>query len=377
MQRGIICSMALFHLKSEAIERLPETSFAELGVYERSDLQRLLKANVSVIAPEVLVISEEFSEWEDSKRRIDLLAIDTDATLVVIELKRDNDSHMELQAIRYAAMVSSMTFSRAVEVFQAHLDKTSPGHDARTELLEFLEWETAHEDDFAQDVRIILVAADFQKELTHSVLWLNDRQLDIRCVRMKPYRMGAAAVLDVQQVLPLPEAQAYTVKLREKAIERREAARLDTGYWFMNTGEGSSSSRSWDDCRKYGFMLAGGTPKHIGFARQLRVGDKVFAYLSGRGYVGLGEVTAEAVPFNDFVPEGHSKPLPELPLAVTIDEGRMAHADRCDWCARIRWIHAVGREHAVLKERARRKTLDRIKQPDLVADLRAQLGGLT
>ena len=189
--------------------------------------------------------------------------------------------------------------------------------------------------------------------------------------------MGLEAVLDVQQVLPLPEAQAYIVKLREKAIERREAARHDTGYWFMNTGEGSNASRSWDDCRKYGFMLAGGGPKYIGFARELRVGDKVFAYLSGHGYVGLGEVIAEAVPFNDFVPEGHSRPLPELPLAATIDEERMAHPDRCDWCARIRWIHAVSREQAVLKERARRKTLDRIKQPDLVADLRTQLGGLT
>ena len=48
--------------------------------------------------------------------------IDKAGNLVVIELKRDEDgAHMELQAIRYAAMVSTMTFERAVEVYAAHL----------------------------------------------------------------------------------------------------------------------------------------------------------------------------------------------------------------------------------------------------------------
>ena len=52
-----------------------------------------------------LVISEEFSDWEDSKKRIDLLGIDSDANLVIIELKRTEDgSYMDLQAIRYAAI---------------------------------------------------------------------------------------------------------------------------------------------------------------------------------------------------------------------------------------------------------------------------------
>lgn len=35
-----------------------------------------------------MVIAEEFGEWEDSKRRIDLLGLDREANLVVIELKR-------------------------------------------------------------------------------------------------------------------------------------------------------------------------------------------------------------------------------------------------------------------------------------------------
>jgi hypothetical protein len=36
-----------------------------------------------------------------------------------VELKREDSSHMELQAVRYAAMVSAMTFGHVVSTFQA------------------------------------------------------------------------------------------------------------------------------------------------------------------------------------------------------------------------------------------------------------------
>jgi hypothetical protein len=217
--------MAVFRLSKDSIEQLPETTFAAKGIKERDDLQRLLKSNIAVIAPDVLVIAEEFAEWEDSKRRIDLLCVDRGANLVVVELKRDDDGgHMELQAIRYAAMVSSMTFARAAEVFQSFLDRFESGQDANAQLLSYLGWDEPREDDFARDVRIILVAADFSKEITTSVLWLNERDLDVRCVRLKPYANGIETILDVQQVVPLPEAEEYTVQIKQKG----QAARADS-----------------------------------------------------------------------------------------------------------------------------------------------------
>lgn len=220
--------MPIYQLTKDAIRPLAATSFAQQGVRERDDLQRLLKANIAVITDDVLVIAEEFAEWEDSKRRIDLLGIDRAANLVVVELKRDDDgTHMELQAIRYAAMVSSMTFARAVEVYQAFLDLGQGGKDAKRQLLEYLGWDEPREDDFARDVRIILVAADFSKEITTSVLWLNERDLDVRCVRMKPYQNGTEIIVDVQQVVPLPEAEDYTIQLKQKEQAQRaeQAAR--------------------------------------------------------------------------------------------------------------------------------------------------------
>jgi RecB family endonuclease NucS len=81
--------MAIYKLKEARIADLIETSFAAESILERRDLQRSLREKIAIISPHTLVISEEFGEWEGSKRRIDLLGVDKEARLVVIELKRN------------------------------------------------------------------------------------------------------------------------------------------------------------------------------------------------------------------------------------------------------------------------------------------------
>ena len=222
--------MAIYKLDTNSIIKLSGTTFAELGLKERQDLQRILKDSIDAIAPDTLVIAEEFGEWTDSQRRIDLLAIDKDANLIVIELKRTVDGgHMDLQAVRYASMISTMTFSRATEVFAAYRGNISQS-DAEEELLHFLGWESANEEDFASDVRIVLASAEFSKELTTSVLWLNDKSLDIRCIRMKPYQYLGETLVNIEQVIPLPEAEEFQVSVREKRQKQRQdrASNKDT-----------------------------------------------------------------------------------------------------------------------------------------------------
>ena len=217
--------MPIYEFASDKIHRLQKTTFDQAKLQERRDLQRLLRANISVVAPDTLVIAEEFGDWDESRRRIDLLGIDRDANLVVIELKRTEDGgHMELQAIRYAAMVSTMTFDQAVNVFGRYLAQTGRADtDARTELLDFLGWEEPDEDAFAQDVRIVLASAEFSRELTTSVLWLIDRGINVRCVRLQPYDLDGRVLVDAQQIIPLPEMAEYQVRVTEKKRKEREA----------------------------------------------------------------------------------------------------------------------------------------------------------
>ena len=228
--------MPIYEITQSAIRKLGQTTFGAAGIRERADLQRLLRSNVDVVSPDTLVVAEEFGQWDESRRRIDLLGLDREANLVVIELKRTEDGgHMELQAIRYAAMVSTMTFEKVVDVYADYLRRIGEEIDARTSILEFLGWEEADEDLFAQDVRIVLASAEFSKELTTAVIWLNEHGLDIRCVRMQPYDDGGRLLVDVQQVIPLPEAAAYQVQVREKEQrgrqERAERYGIRKRFW--------------------------------------------------------------------------------------------------------------------------------------------------
>ena len=223
--------MAIYEITSDTFRKIEETSFGAAGVKERGDLQRLLRHQIGIISPDTLVIAEEFGDWEESRRRIDLLGIDKDANLVVIELKRTDDGgHMELQAIRYAAMVSAMTFDGVVDVYSDFLSQTGGELDARSSLLEFLEWDEPDEEMFAQDVRIVLASADFSKELTTAVMWLNDRALDVRCIRIKPYSDDGRLLVDVQQIIPLPEAEDYRVRLKEKKQRERAARKFNPDF---------------------------------------------------------------------------------------------------------------------------------------------------
>ena len=237
--------MPIFELKDRRIDALCETTFKDQGLKERQDLQRLLQDQVDVVDPNVMVLAEEFGHWTDSKRRIDLLCLDRDARMVVMELKRTEDGgHMELQALRYAAMVSRMTFDQAVEAHEKWLAQKKSDVNARDAILEFLRWDEPDEDEFCKEVRIVLVSGDYSKEVTTSVLWLNERGIDIRCVRMKPYSHEGRTFVDVQQVVPLPEAGDYIVQVRNKERSKRESRETSKDYTRYDvTIEGNTQER--------------------------------------------------------------------------------------------------------------------------------------
>jgi hypothetical protein len=226
--------MPLYELTpSSALRAVTKTSFAAEHILERGHLQRALRANIAVIDDGLLVVAEEFGDFADVRRRIDLLCVDRAGQLVVIELKRTDDGgHMELQALRYAAMVSTMTFEQLADTYERHLRQEGDAvwTQARNRLATFLEEAGGEEAILDRRVRIFLVSAGFDSQITTTVLWLNELYgLDITCFRLTPYRIDDRLLLDVQQVIPLPEAKELMVRLRQRESAARAAVASGDG----------------------------------------------------------------------------------------------------------------------------------------------------
>lgn len=256
--------MALYELGGDhTLAPVQLSSFTDLGVYERKHLQQALRANITAITPGVrtMVLAEEFGDWVGANRRIDLLCLDEDAKLVVVELKREDGAHMELQALRYAAMISTMNFNQAVEAHRKYLAQQNSALDAEQGIRAFLGKE---EGTVALDetVRVVLAASSFNQELTTSVLWLNRQGLDVRCVQIRPHQLDQRVLLDVQQLIPLPEAAQYQVAVREKAQEQAAARSYDRtlARYDLSIGEKSFAG------------IAGRRVLHLVVAEALRLG---------------------------------------------------------------------------------------------------------
>lgn len=340
--------MPFFEVDGHALSKLGRISLADAEIRERRDLQRLLRAHMVELVPDVLVIAEEFGEWEDSRRRIDLLGLDKQANLVVIELKRgDTGVHMELQAVRYAAMVSTMTFDQAVATYASLLGE--PDLEARDRILTHLGWSEANEDEFAQDVRLVLLSEDYSRELTSAILWLNQKGLDITAFRVGAYKLGERLLMEFQQIIPLKEAEEYQVKVRNKQLVEQTARRAQVawnGEFYANYG---GEHRSWDDARKYGFISAGGRDWFSRTLRLLQPGGRVWVNRPGMGYVGVAEVLGAPVPATDFqveTPQGS-----RLYLDVgEISEHLASYArqpDRMEYFVPVRWLKTVDERDAV------------------------------
>ena len=214
--------MPLYRWNTNNLEAVPPTTF-EAEQLQEAELQRMLRDQPDVLEEGLFIVAEEFSNWQESGRSIDLLALDSEGNLVVIELKRtQTGDHSDLQAIRYAAMVSNLRPEDVIEAHRKYLDVEQ--QEAERRIRDYLSNTETGEIE-TQRPRIILASAGFSTELTTSVLWLRDGGMDISCVKLQLYKDGNGLLMDTSQVIPLPESSDYLVKVREREETERRTRR--------------------------------------------------------------------------------------------------------------------------------------------------------
>lgn len=206
--------------KNEAYS-INKKTFQELNFKERQHLQEWICKNTNILGERLLIIQKEFSGFDDTRERLDLLAIDEEGNLVIIENKLD-DSGKDVvwQALKYASYCSSLTKSDIRTIYQDYLDEQLEDAVAEKLLCEFLQVEAFDEVELNyDDQRIIMVAANFRKEVTSTALWLLEHNVRIKCIKVTPYELEGNILLDTEQIIPITDAEEYLIKVANKKQE--------------------------------------------------------------------------------------------------------------------------------------------------------------
>ncbi|MEK9565129.1 MAG: MmcB family DNA repair protein, partial [Deltaproteobacteria bacterium] len=95
-------------IENKTLAKVQKSSFSELNLKERFDIQEWVDSTPEILGEDLLIIAKELVL--SSGKRLDLLAVDKEGALVIIELKRDDSgSEVEWQAIKYASYCSSFS----------------------------------------------------------------------------------------------------------------------------------------------------------------------------------------------------------------------------------------------------------------------------
>lgn len=223
------------------LKRLEQRRFGDLALREREHLQEWLAHQPDVLGEDLLILQKEFDGFDGTRERLDLLALDKDGQLVVIENKLDDSGRdVTWQALKYTAYVSGMTKAQIVDAYQQYLDRHEGVTNAVQAICSFLGVEELDEVVLnpGHRQRLFFVAASFRKEVTATVLWLREHQIDARCIKVTPYTFGEEILLDVQPVIPTPEAADFMIGMAKKESEetRAQGAKTQNGqarrdYW--------------------------------------------------------------------------------------------------------------------------------------------------
>ena len=211
----------LFRINPETQEsdKIKEADFTDLGWKERKHIQEWVANNPEILGGDLLIISKEFTGFDKTNERPDLLAVDIEGRLVAIELKRDDsgkDAHW--QAIKYASYLSRATVEDIINMLGKYAS-ISPA-DAEEQILAHIE--PGSPEFINNDQRIILASHRFAAEVISAALWLNEKTATedlITCIKLTPYHDKTTKSLYLQSstIIPVPGLEEYIVGIGDSA----------------------------------------------------------------------------------------------------------------------------------------------------------------
>ena len=312
-------------------------SFGDMG--QEMQLQQIIADDISIIDPRLMVIGREVETAYGG--RIDVLAIDADGNLSVIELKRQKTSREVVsQVLDYGSWVRSLTTQEIAETFldyQRRFQQVNSPKDINEALKERF---ANIPDDLNTSHRLIIVSGslDPSTERIVSYLW-EQYEVDINAVFFRVFEDGERHYLTRAW---LKEPSAVATETPARPGRKGEW----NGEFYVSFG--TNANRSWHDARRYGFVSAGGGEWYVNTLRTLQPGDRVWVSIPGTGYVGVGNVVAEAKRYDEFYITRNG--IPTRLTDVKVQAQEMFDEKNGEHLVGVEWVKAV-ELHEAVKER--------------------------
>jgi len=236
--------MYLINKENNSITQLDKKTFFELKFKEREHLQEWIAKNPSSLGEDLLIIQKDFSGFYDTNERLDLLALDKLGNIVIIENKLDDSGKdVTWQALKYASYCSSLNKKEIIKIYQDYIGSSQNAEENLSDFFDGKDIEEIVLNQGSTSQRIMLVAANFRKEVTSSVLWLMNFQIRIQCFKVTPFALEEQLFLNVEQILPTKDTEEFAISMANKAQEEiqvqetlkaRHYVRLDFWESFLN-----------------------------------------------------------------------------------------------------------------------------------------------
>lgn len=294
-------------------------------------LEDMIVAQPRILSSEWMLIGRQIDTGHGG--RIDLLAIAPDGSLVLVELKRDRTPReVVAQALDYAAWVEGLDADDVVGIYGRFGQGQSLSNDFQQRFGQPLDEETINETH-----QVVIVAATLDASSERIVNYLNDRGLAINVLFFQVFDHGESQLLSRAWLIDPGDVQVQAA-----STGRRGEKEPWNGEFYVSFGE--SASRSWDEAVRYGFVSGGGGTWYSNSLRMLSEGDRIWAKIPGKGFVGVGRVTGSRVPAKDFVIEDR----PAL-VVLQADYHREFAQDpeKAEYFVPVEWDRTVTEDKAV------------------------------
>jgi hypothetical protein len=298
-------------------------------------LEDMILAAPEILSGEWLLIGRQ--EQTGLGGRIDLLGIAPDASLVLIELKRNRTPReIVAQALDYASWVEQLTADKIAQIYQrfskgGNLDEAFKQHFGVE-----LDEETLNESH-----QIILVAAELDDSTERIITYLNKREIAINVLFFQVFQNGDDQLLSRVWLIDPGKTQANAAATIKHAGDKEPW----NGEYYVSFG----GDCTWDEARTYGFISAGGGSWYSQTLHLLSLGDRVWVKIPGTGYVGVGRVSETVQPVNEFKVKTKDGERPALEVLSTAEKlrAKAGDPDRAEYFVRVEWLDTVPESHAV------------------------------